>query len=142
MPTYQVRAIIDGQPTFDKPLTTILGGLKQGGGIKTLTPLEYLTEQQRAWWKGILLPELSNRTGDSIDWWETRLKLAVMPDEFAPSYVAVGTKVMAYVPSITILGKKKMRWLIDGAVKHLHNEEIYGDTFLDITEPDKELRRK
>jgi hypothetical protein len=31
MSTYEIKAIVDGQPTFEKPLASILSGLKVGG---------------------------------------------------------------------------------------------------------------
>jgi hypothetical protein len=148
MPTYPVKSIVDGQPTFETPLDAILGDLKAGGAIKTLTAAEYITERQRAWWKGILLPSLAKHTGDSIEYWETRLKLAVLPEEFQPYYVPMGKQVFPVVPSITKLSKKKMTLLIEGSVGHLHDEQQYlrgntryGDEFLWVTLPDPELRR-
>lgn len=140
MSTHEVIDIIDDEPTFDVPLKQIWAELKAGGAIKTLTPLEYNTEQQRAWWKGILLPALAKDTGNSEDWWETRLKLKVMPDEFFPVAVAHGKQVIDIIPSITKLGKRKMSELIKGSVAHLRDEKKYGDQFHWVTEPDKELK--
>ena len=139
---YQVRDVIDGQPTFEKPLTEILSKLKVGGAIKILSPIEYITDRQRAWFKGVLLPSLAKHTGDSVEYWETRLKLAVLPDDFKPYYVPMGRQVCPVVPSITKLSKKKMNALIEGSVNHLRDESIYGDEFLWVTLPDPELRSK
>jgi len=147
MPTYQVKSIVEGQPTFEKPLNEILAELKADGALKTLTPLEYITEQQRKWWKGVLLPALAKHTGDSIAYWETKLKLAVLPDDFQPFYVPLGKQVFPIIPSITILSKKKMNLLIEGSVSHLREgendkgESLYGDEFLWVTLPDPELRK-
>ncbi len=134
--TYKVR-FIDDKPTFEKPLDLILGELEPGGAIKILSPLEYHTDRQRAWWKGILLPELQKETGESISAWETRLKLAVLPDDFALEYVTVNNRPYATIPSITKLGKKKMTLLIEGAVSQLHE---WGFTW--VTLPDDNLRRR
>lgn len=142
MPTYQVQSIVDDQPTFAKPVNEILADLKQGGALKTLTPLEYITEQQRKWFKGVLLKGLAEHTGDSVEYWENRLKLAVLPDDFKPFYVPIGKQVMAVLPSITKLGKRKMNVLIEGSVAHLRDEKIYGDEFLWVTLPDSELRKQ
>lgn len=139
--------MIDGQPTLAVPFKTILGGLKAGGAIKTLTPLEYITEQQRRWFKGVLLPALAEDTGDSVGYWETKLKLAVLPDDFQPFYVPIGKQVFPVIPSITILSMKKMNLLIEGSVKHLREgvdekeNSLYGDRFQWVTLPDKELRK-
>jgi len=139
MPEYRVVSIIDNQPTFTKPLTAILGDLQVGGGIKTLSPLEYITAQQRAWFKGILLPALAKDTGDSVEYWETQLKLAVLPDDFRLTAIAHGKRVIHTIPSITILGKRKMNQLIEGSVQHLRECPEYGDQFQWVTLPDKEL---
>jgi len=56
--TYQVKSIIEGNPTFEKPLEDILAELKVGGAIKLLDPLEYITDRQRRYYKGVVLPAL------------------------------------------------------------------------------------
>ena len=141
MSTYQVQMITDEGPTFEKPLDEILSELSPGGAIKTLTAAEYITDRQRRWLKGVLLPALSKHTGDSKEYWETRLKLAVLPDEFKPYYVPMGRQIFPVVPSITKLSKKKMSLLIEGSVEHLRDESKYGDEFLWVTLPDDELRK-
>ncbi len=98
------------------------------------------SEQQRKWWKGILLPALAADTGDSITYWEAVLKLAVMPDEFPPIKTSVDGRDIIHLPSITTLGMKKMNTMVKGSVAHLRDEIIYGDKFLWVTEPRKELR--
>ena len=133
---YQVKSMIDGQPTFEKPLDAILSELEPGGALQVLTPLEYHTDRQRKWWKGILLPALAKDSGDSVGYWETKLKLAVLPDEFAPYYVPMGKQIFPIIPSITRLSKKKMNMLIEGSVDKCHE---WG--FLWVTLPDKELRK-
>ena len=140
MATYPVKTIVDGEPAFEKPVQMIFSELKLGGAIKILSPAEYITEGQRAWWKGILLPSLSKHTGDSVLYWETLLKMAVMPDKFQPIYVPLKKQVFPIIPSITILSKKKMGQLMEGSVKHLREDGEYGDEFLWVTLPDPELR--
>ena len=136
MSTHEVVSIIDGEPTFAKPLKEILAEVKMGGALKTLTPLEYITNQQIAWWKGILLPALAEDSGDSVGYWETKLKLAVLPDDFVPFYVPLGKQVFPIIPSITILSKKKMNILIEESV-----EKCWKWGFAWVTLPDKELRK-
>ena len=137
MPTHEVIDIIDGQPTFKKQLKEILAELKIGGALKILNPLDYITNQQIAWFKGILLPALAEDSGDSVGYWETKLKLAVLPDDFAPFYVPMGKQIFPVIPSITKLSKKKMNELIKGSVDKCHD---WGFDW--VTEPDKELRKK
>ena len=134
--TYQVMSIVDGQPTFEKPLQLILAGLERGGAIRLLSPADYVTHRQVAWWKGILLPALAKDSGDSVGYWETKLKLAVLPDDFAPYYVPLGKQVFPIIPSITKLSKKKMNMLIEGSVQQLNE---WG--FLWVTLPDESLRK-
>ena len=56
--TYQVMSMVNGQPTFEKPLQAILGELERGGAVKLLSPLEHHTDRQRRWYKGVVLPHL------------------------------------------------------------------------------------
>jgi len=105
-------------------------------GVEVLSGAEYITHGQRAWWKGILLPALAKDSGDSVGYWETRLKLAVLPDDFAPYYVPLGKQVFPIIPSITKLSKKKMNMLIEGSVQQLNE---WG--FLWVTLPDEEKRK-
>ena len=148
MNTFPVNLIINDRPTFDTPLAEILAQLKPGGALKVLSPVDYITEQQIRWWKGILLPSLAKHTGDSVGYWETKLKLAVLPDDFQPYYVPIGRQVFPVIPSVTILGKKKMNALIEGSVKHLREGvdekevSLYGDEFLWVTLPDADLRKE
>ena len=99
------------------------------------------SDQQRKWWKGVLLPALAKDTGDSIEYWEAVLKLAVMPDDFQFITVMVCNQKITYLPSITILGQKKMNEMVKGAVAHLREEKIYHGKFLWVSEPRKELRK-
>ena len=137
MTLYRVINIIDGEPTVDKPLAEILADLKEGGALQTLTPAEYITKCQIAWWKGILLPALSNSTGDTEIDWEVRLKMAVMRDEFQPEYVEIGGVILPIYPSITTLSVKKMNLLIKGSVSKCHD---WGEKW--VTLPDSSLRKE
>ena len=76
MPTYEVQSMVDGQPTFIKPLNGILAELQPGGALKLLTPLEYITDQQRRWYKGICLRDLvkNDENGETVGWWDLEVK--------------------------------------------------------------------
>jgi hypothetical protein len=76
MSTYQVKDIIDGQPTFEKPLQEILKDCKRGGAIQILDAVEYITDQQRRWYKGICLPHLAkyDENQESVEFWDTEVK--------------------------------------------------------------------
>lgn len=94
------------------------------------------SEQQRRWWKGVLLPALANDTGDSISYWETRLKLTVMPDEFAPVTTTIDGVDYSYLPSVKKLSIKKMNLLIEGSVAQCND---WGFSW--VTLPDSDLRK-
>ena len=76
MPTHEVKSVIDGEPTFEKPLAKILAELQVGGALKTLTPLEHITDRQRRWYKGVCLRDLvkNDENGESVGWWDTEVK--------------------------------------------------------------------
>ena len=118
MKTIKVLSNIDGQPLFDKPIQEFFKSCEAGSVIQLLTPEEYISTKKRKYWKGVLLPALSKDSGDSVAWWEAQLKLAVMPDDFTPVYVAMGKQVFPIIPSITKLSIKKMNTLIEGSVAH------------------------
>lgn len=128
MPTYPVMQILeDGTRTFEKPVGEILDEVEYDGALQVLRPEQYITYRQRAWFKGILLPALAAHSGDSKDWWETRLKTQVMPDVFSCRYVAVGKEVWRIVPSIRDMSKNRMTQLIKGSVAHLHDKTVDGE---------------
>jgi hypothetical protein len=97
---------------------------------------EYLSYRQIRYWKGVLLPALAKDTGDSVSYWETRLKLLVLPDEFQPEKIEYKGKELIYLPSIKKLSTKKMNQLIEGSVEKLHS---WGFTW--VTLPNSELRK-
>ena len=76
MPIHQVKSIIDGEPTFEKPLNEILAELKIGGALKTLSPLEHHTDRQRRWYKGVCLRDLvkNDENGETKAWWDLEVK--------------------------------------------------------------------
>jgi hypothetical protein len=125
-----------GQPLFDKPISELLKKCVPGAALQVLTPDKYISYQQIKWWKGVLLPALAKDSGDSIEYWETSLKLSVMPDDFVPFYVPIKKQVFPVIPSINKLSVKKMNQLIEGSVAKCH--EI-GLTW--VTLPDSELRK-
>ena len=76
MPTHPIIDIIDGQPTFDKPLNQILAECERGGAIKVMAPLEYITDRQRRWYKGVCLRDLvkHDENGETEAWWDEKVK--------------------------------------------------------------------
>lgn len=149
MPTNRVIQRTEEGPGFEHDLIPWVADMGPGESLKKLTANETITHGQRAWFKGILLPALSKHSGDSKDWWETRLKTQVMPEEFNCRYVAVGKEVWRIVPSISDLSMTKMNKLIKGSVLHLHDQDmegqpvekpIYNGEYDWVTEPDETKR--
>lgn len=138
---YPVKTIVDGQRCFEKTLEEIAAEVPPNGALQVLTPKQYTTTQQRAWWKGILLPALHAYTGNTVIYWENKLKLKVMPIEFKPRGYMYEGEAFAYIPSITILSMTKMNLLIVGSVDHLRDDLIYGDKFHWVTLPDVSLKK-
>lgn len=97
--------------------------------------------QMIRWFKGVLLPALSEDTGDSIAKWETMLKLNVDPDYFKPFVVTVNGMAVTILPSIKDMPMIHACELVESSVAHLHDKKIYGDRFLWVSLPD-ELKRK
>ena len=141
MPTHYVKSIINGQPTFEKLLPEILAELKEGGALKTLTPLEYITDQQRKWYKGVCLPALvkHDENGETDAWWDTEVKkecngLAYLKKEIFFFEDGAGGRFGVGRLTTKGVGKKNMTLFI---------EEILSKSIAKgwpVTPPDPELR--
>ncbi len=137
MPTYQVKSIVDNQPTFEKPLNEILGDLKEGGAIVTLTPLEYHTDRQRRWYKGIALKGLSDWSGETTEWWDRELKKHCFGAELLKRETWLTEKGQP-VSRLTIVGVGKKN--LTAYIENILSKAIEMDW--PITPPDPELRSK
>lgn len=104
--------------------------------VERYSEAKEISKQQIRWWKGILLPALTEDTGDSKACWEARLKLAVLPEDFKPEVVIVDGVTIGYLPSVSTLSCKKTNELIEGSVAKCHE---WG--FAWVTLPDSELRK-
>jgi hypothetical protein len=136
MPTYQVKAIIDNMPTFEKPLADILSDLVVGGAIKTLTPLEHHTDRQRRWYRGVCLKGLSEWNGDTVDEWDLRLKAECNGNELLKSetiYLGPGTSCIRL--TIVGVGKKNLTTYIENILSKAIEMNW------PVTPPDPELRK-
>lgn len=135
MATHPVVSMIDGQPTFDKPLGEILSGLKMGGAIMTLSPLEHHTDRQRRWYKGICLKGLADWNGDTVDEWDLRLKSLCNGNELLKKetiYLGPGTSCVRL--TIVGVGKRNLTQFIENIL----SKSIEMDW--PVTPPDPELR--
>ena len=134
MKKYPVQSKVDGHSTYEKPLQEIGDEAPLGGALLVLTPLEHHTDQQRKWFKGVLLKALSEDNGESVRQWEIKLISAIFPDDV--EYHACKNQVYLIVPSISSYGKHKMSILIDESVAMCQD---WGFTW--VTHPDPELRK-
>lgn len=136
---YKAIDIIDGLPTFEKPLNEILSEVKRNGGIKTLDPLEFITAQQRRWYKGICLRGLSEWNGDTVDEWDLQLKDKCNGVELLKkipiTLTLFGQEVTVNRLTVKGVGKRKMMQFIENILSYA----ITND--LPVTPPDKELRK-
>lgn len=148
MPTYRVE-IMDGQPAFCKPLSDILSELEHGGALRVLSPLEYHTDQQRRWYKGVCLRGLAEWNGDTPYEWDGRLKNlcghGLLKEEWAStgrgqSLVVDGVESSIryeIIKRLTIVGvgKRNMTAFIEEILSKAIEMEW------PVTPPDPELRR-
>ena len=142
MPTYQVQSMVDNQPTFPVPLDEILGTLVAGGALQTLTPLEYITDRQRRWYKGIAIPHMvkNDENGETLGWWDDEIKrqckgLAFLKKEIYFMEDSLGGKIPVGRLSTKGVGKKNMTNFI---------EEILSVSMVKgwgIAAPDSEVRK-
>jgi len=140
---YAVKSIIDGQPCFEKPLKDILAECKFGGAIEILSPLDYITERQRRWYKGVCLPQLvkADENGETIEWWDTDVKkkcggLTYLKKEIFFVENSLGDKYGIGRLTTKGVGKKNMTLFI---------EEILSKSMQfgwQVSPPDPDLRKK
>ena len=143
MPTHQVKTMVDGQPTFEKPLNAILGELQVGGAIKTLSPLEHHTDRQRRWYKGICLRDLvkNDENSETQGWWDTEVKkkckgLDLLKKEIFFIDDSAGGRFGVGRLTIKGVGKRNMTLFI----KEILSQSISRGW--DIGPPDPDLRKE
>lgn len=137
MAIYQVQSIVDGEPTFEKPLSEILLDLKIGGALETLSPLQYHTDRQRRWYKGVCLKALSDWNGDTPGEWDLRLKALCSGNELLKKetiYLGYGQTCQRL--TIMGVGKRNLTAFIENILS-LAIEKNFP-----VTPPDPELRNE
>ena len=136
MPIYPVKCIINGQPTFEVKLQDILSQLKIGGALKVIPPAEYISERQRAWYRGVCLKGLSEWNGDTVDEWDLRLKSLCNGNELLNKEVIyLGNGQTCTRLSISNVCKTKMTAFIENVLSLAIQEDW------PVTPPDPELRK-
>lgn len=143
MAIHQVKSFVDGQPTFEKKLNDILVELVVGGALQTLTPLEYITDRQRRWYKGVCLKQLvaQDQNGETAAWWDEEVKKKCKGLEYLKKEIfffedSTGNRYGIGRLTTKGVGKRNMTNFI---------EEILSKSIQfgwNISPPDQELRRK
>jgi len=144
MSTYPVISTINDEPTFEKPLKDILAELELGGALKTMSPLDYITDRQRRWYKGVCLRDLvkNDENGETMAWWDLEVKskcngLAYLKKEGLNFELKLGDEVTRVtIGRLTTkgVGKRNMS---------LFMEEIISQSMSrgwDVVPPDPDLR--
>ena len=133
---YPVKTIVDGLPCFERPLGEILADMKLGGALKVLSPLEYHTDRQRRWYRGICLKGLSDWNGDTVDEWDLRLKAECNGVELLKKdTIFLGVGMTCTRLTIVGVGKRNMTAFIEGILARAIEMDW------PVTPPDKELRK-
>ena len=80
MPIYKIISTKGGCPVFDVP-PKHWQDCKKDGGVKILSPTQFITDQQRRWYKGVCLRDLvkwdgqrADGQGETIGWWDKKVK--------------------------------------------------------------------
>lgn len=138
MPIYKNLNQMDGfPPRFKKTYGDILMEVPPGGALQVLTPLEQYSKRQRAWYRGICLPGLSDWSGDTISYWDELLKKDCHgKDLLKVEYWEMQDGKMLARLTIKNVGKKKFTQFI---IEILDMAQEKG---WPITAPDPDLRTK
>ena len=142
MATYPVISMVNGEPTFAVTLQSILASLEAGGAIKTLTPLEYHTDRQRRWIKGVCIKRLSDWSGDTPEEWDLRLKALCGGDLLKTETLYLGPGTTCKRQTIVGVGKKNLTQYMENIL--LKSIELdWADTEGNpiVTPPDSDLRK-
>ena len=138
MPFHRVVDIIDGEPTFEKPLKEIMAELNRNGGLQTLDPVDFITKQQRNWYKGVCLPFLAkhDENQETKVWWDTEVKKKCGGlDLLKPEYKEWADGNITSRLTTSGVGKKKMTQFIENILsKSL-------ETGWCVPPPDSDLRK-
>ena len=143
MPTYANLNKTPGQPPrFEKTYGDILMEVKPGGGIKLLDPVEFITDRQRRWYKGVCLPWLAkhDENQESTYWWDDEVKrlcsgLALLKKEIYFTQTTDGQKIPIGRLTTSGVGKKNMTAFIEEILAK-SVEKGWG-----VAPPDKDLRK-
>ena len=137
--SYRVVSVIDGQPTFECELGLILAECEVGGAVKVLSPIEYHTDRQRAWYRGCAIPVFVE-LGYSTEEADYLLKAECGGNDLLKhtsiylGKMSNGNPVVVDRLSIVGVGKRKMSEFIDNVLAYAVTAGVA------LPPPDSELR--
>ena len=136
MPTYTVQTIVEGQPTFTKPLEEIVAELKMGGALKVLTPAEVHSLNQIRWIKGVAIRGCSDWNGETPTEWDQRFKDECGGSELLKTIEVTGEDGKKYT-YLTLKGTSKKN--LTQYIENILSRAITMDW--PVTPPDPELKK-
>ena len=117
--------------------------MPEGGALKILDPVEYITDRQRRWYKGICLPHLvkNDENGETEGWWDDLVKrecngLGLLKQQIFFYSDQMGNKIGIGRLTTTGVGKRNMTEFI---------EQILSVSMVkgwNIAPPDPDLRKQ
>lgn len=146
MPKHFEGETIGDTPKADWPKIYAECAKHKRFGLRVMAEVEYITEQQRRWYKGVCLPQLvkNDENGETADWWDTEIKskckgLAYLKKEGIVVEMRLGDEIARVtIGRLTTkgVGKKNMTNFIE---EILSKSSQYG---WDIAPPNKTSRSK
>ena len=140
--TYPAIDYVDNMATFSKPAMDIIAEVPRGGGLVVQTRAEYISDQQRKWYKGVCLPHLvkNDENKNSKDWWDIEVKkkcngLGLLKKQVFFTETFDGQLVSMGRLTIADVGRKNMSEFINEILAK-SVEEKWG-----LVDPDAELRK-
>ena len=144
MPKHFEGETKEGKPLANWPAIYEEAAKHKKFAIVVLTEIEYITDRQRRWYKGVCLRDLvkNDENGETMDWWDTEVKakckgLAYLKKEGVVVELKLGdeiTRVTIGRLTTTGVGIRKMTAFID----EILSQSIHLGW--NISPPDPELR--
>lgn len=139
---FKIVNVINGVPTFEVPIDKVWEGCVKGGAYRRVDPIEFITNRQRRWYKGVCLPQLAknDENGETTGWWDDEVKrkckgLAYLKKEIFFTVDEAGKKIGTGRLTTKGVGIKNMTAFI---------EEILSVSMVmgwPVSPPDPELRK-
>ncbi len=144
MPKFFEGVTEDGKPLCNWKMVYKEAAKLRKFAIKVMSEVEYITDRQRRWYKGVAIPHMvrNDENGETAEWWDTELKskckgMVYLKKEGIIMEVKLGdetTRITIGRLTTKGVGKKNMTGYID----EILSQSIHRGW--GIAPPDKELR--